>query len=131
MTTTLIPDFIVRLFEAEIFKINKRIIEYVCAKYNLNTNEVIEDVKKNMNITLNVIPEHIKITKIRDYGVNTTEEERCIGRVYHKSNNEYVRCIRRGLPGCNKCKTHLNKCVYGTINDPEPEGKEVIKRVIY
>lgn len=134
MTTPFIPDFIVKLFEKEIYSININILHAICKRYSIDFDDAKETLKKDLNINLDVVKNDIynlKISKKRTYGKNTPQEKRCIGRVYHKQDNEYVQCIRKKQGDCNTCKTHSKSCPYGTIDDPLPEEKEITKRNIY
>jgi hypothetical protein len=134
MTTPLIPDFIVKLFEKEITSINHKILEVICKEYSLDFDKAKQTLQKELNINLDIITKDIynlKISKKRTYGKNTPLENRCIGRVYHKHNNEFVQCIRKKQSNCNTCLTHSQRCPYGTINEPEPDIKEIKKRNIY
>lgn len=134
MTTPLVPDFIVKLFEKEITAINYKILETICSTYSIDFGQAKETLKNKLNINLDIITNDIckmKITKKRSYGKKTLTENRCIGRVYHILNNDFAQCIRKKQDGCNTCKTHSQRCPYGTIHDPEPELKAVQKRNIY
>ena len=131
MTTPIIPEFIVELFANEIYKINLRIVDIICSKYNLNVDDVKQTLEKDLNISFTINTDNIKLIKKNKYGSNTTKENRCEGRVYHKDDNEYVQCSRKRYENTSYCKTHNYKQPYGSINHPEPELKEKKKQTIY
>jgi hypothetical protein len=132
MTTPIIPEFIVELFANEIYKINIRMVDIICTKYNLNVDDVKQTLEKELKISLTIDPSKtiIKLIKKNKYGSKTTKENRCQGRVYHKDDNEYVQCSRKKFENTSCCKTHNCKQPYGNINDPEPELKEKKKKSI-
>jgi hypothetical protein len=134
MTTPIVTESIVQLFANEIYKINLRVAEVICTKYNLDINEVSETLKEQLNVTLNIVPEEeqkVKIVQKRSYGMKTPTELRCEARTYHKDKNEYSQCIRKKNEKNCYCKYHQEKLPFGNINQEAPPLKEVNKRVIY
>lgn len=66
MTCPIIPDFIFKLFEQEITKINMIVVDTICQHFNLDKNEVVKVLHKNLKMNVNIIGEeleHIKIVK--------------------------------------------------------------------
>lgn len=133
MTTPIIPDSIIQLFANEIYKINLKVADTICAKYHLDPVEVKETLKKELQVTLNIVPYeqlNIKIVQKRSYGLNTPPELRCEGRVYHKDKNELTQCIRKKKIDCY-CSYHSKKLPYGNINEEAPILKDIKKNKIY
>lgn len=66
MTCPIIPDFIFKLFEQEITKINMIVVDTICKQFNLDKSEVVKVLHKELNMNVNIIGEeleHIKIVK--------------------------------------------------------------------
>jgi hypothetical protein len=134
MTTPIIPDSIIQLFANEIYKINLKVADAICKKYNLDPNEVKETLKDELQVSLDIIPSeqlNVKVVQKRSYGTKTPPELRCEGRVYHKDKNEYSQCIRKKSNDCCYCYYHSENLPFGNINDKEPPLKEVKKRGVY
>lgn len=134
MTTPIIPSSIVQLFANEVYKINLQIIETICKKYNLDQDDVKKTLKKEMNLSIKIIPQEeqkFKLVKRRMYNKDIPQESKCIGRVYHQDDNEFTQCRRKmsDTSSC-LCRQHQQKLPWGTINDPEPV-KEVRRRGLY
>lgn len=143
MTAAVLPDFVLRLLEVEISKVNMVFLEKIADKYNLDKAEILQMMKESMTVAL--LPsdeEKIKIiskrvTKMRD------PSERCIAVTFNKNEIEVKQCSRRFLDGFDFCKTHLKlfqekRLKYGTIRDNEKPKeiapaalKKVVKRNIY
>ena len=68
MTTPIIPEFIVELFANEIYKINLRIVDIICSKYNLNVDDVKQTLEKDLNISFTINTDNIKLIKKNKYG---------------------------------------------------------------
>jgi hypothetical protein len=119
MTAVLIPESIIQIFANEIFKINLKVADTIAKKYNLDVNDVKETLKKELQISLNIIPEEeqkFKLVKKKVNGKNTKIEDRCYARVFHKEDNEYRQCSRRKNIDCkNYCKTHSKTLPHGNI----------------
>lgn len=118
MTTPMIPDYIITLYENEIRKVVRSVLTVVSEDYNLNLKEL--EAKASNIIRLELIPEefeNISITKKKG-NIKIDDANRCIARM--KKNGIFVQCTRTGKPN-QMCKTHSKKHAFGTINDPLPE----------
>lgn len=133
MTTPIVPDFILGLFQNEINKINLDLLEKVCQIYNINYEEAIERLKNELkvNIILNK-DERIKIIKTRP---ELDPNDRCIARCFKRCDLDLVQCSLRHYPDKDFCKRHQNMfdngtLKFGTINDKikEKEPKTKVKR---
>jgi hypothetical protein len=115
MTTPIIPEFILKLFQTEVSKIVDKEIEKLCKIYDID----FEEAKKKLGNT------EIKMTTdpgfkiVRNQKKIPPKQERCIARMFHGL--EIKQCTRAK---CNKkgfCGLHINTQLrYGTINDPLP-----------
>lgn len=120
MTTPIVPDLILGLFQNEINKINLDLLEKVCQIYKINYQEAVERLKNELKVNLVINKdERIKIVKTRP---ELNSNERCIARCFKRSDLDLVQCTLRHYPDKNFCKRHQNMfdngtLKFGTIND--------------
>ena len=113
MTTPVVPDFILGLFQNEIYKINLVLLEKICQIYKINFNEATKRLKDELkvNLTLNQ-DERIKIVKTRP---KLDSCERCKALLLKRSDLELEQCSRRHHPEKEFCKIHQNMHDNGTL----------------
>lgn len=130
MTTPVVPDFILTLFQNEINKIAGGILEKVCKLYKLDIDEVKKRLKDEMRIDVSISSnERIKVVKTQAV---LPPEERCIARVFHRADLCLIQCSRRHCPNAQFCKRHqkmidIAPLPYGTVKEPVP--KTVVNRL--
>jgi len=132
MTTPLIPDFILKLFQDEIRKVTSLMLEKFCQVFEIDLDEAKARLKNELNIELELTANpYIKIIKKQK---QLEPSERCIANVFHKERLELCQCSRRKLFDDSKmCKRHHrmwadDRLQHGTIED-EKEG-DVKKKVL-
>jgi hypothetical protein len=148
MTSPLIPDFIFRLFEKEVTKINLTIVETMCDLYGIDLHDAQSKLSKELNINFNIISEDIEQIKIvkkqqagrreqktennastsndRSLAYHASPKLECCARVFVQSDLVVKQCSRFQIPESTFCKMHQQqfdggKLKYGTIHDPKPE----------
>lgn len=129
MTSVIIPEFVLQMFEKEVTKINLNIIKILCEEYHLDEDDVKQKLQDKININFNIIHEdieQIKIVKKHEQKSKQSSEEQCDARVYLQNDLVVKQCSRPRLPECNLCKIHQKlkdegKLKYGTIHDEKPE----------
>lgn len=148
MTSPIVPDFILKLFEKEVSKINLIIVEKICELYKLDIDDVKTKIKKELNINFDVISdeiEEIKIVKKHKPKQEVSENNNtdlCIARIFLSSQLKVKQCSRHKLDGQEFCTLHHklnqeNKLKYGTIKEKKPDEisteklKRKVKRNIY
>jgi hypothetical protein len=119
MTTPIIPEFILKLFQEQVSDIVQKEIKKVCELYKLDFDEVILKLG-HVEINTTETP-GFRIMKKRE--TFAPKEVRCTARMLHDL--EIKQCSR------HKTKTGLctkhdemfknNRLKYGTINDPLPD----------
>jgi hypothetical protein len=125
MTSVLVPDFIINLYEDETKKVIHQVLDHLCDRYNLKKTEVVDGVEKNINMKLEIIPEtkeDLVIVK-RVPRTPPPEGERCIARL--KKNGAFCQCGFRVKNNPDYCTRHFNafkedKLKYDTVNDELP-----------
>ena len=132
MTSPIIPDFILKMFEKEVTKINLLIIEKICNHYELDIHDVKQQLSNDLNINFDIINdniEQIKVVKKHNSKPDTDNIDKtslCIARVFIQSDLKVIECSRHKVDGNEFCKLHLklhqsNTLKYGTINDKKPD----------
>ncbi len=124
MTTPMIPDFILKLFQNEINKINTNLLVHFCALFKVDIEDAKNKLKNDLNISLELDKnEKIKIVKKHK---EAPSEERCCARVYRPKDLEVCQCPRRRANECGDfCKRHKKmhdegRLKYGTISQTVP-----------
>lgn len=118
MTTPILPEFILKLFQNEVNGIVQKEIQKVCDLYKLDYDEVI---KKLGHVEINTTDTPgFRIMKKRE--TFAPKDERCIARMLHDL--EIKQCSKHKKDS-EFCGRHFNmhknnKLKYGTINDPIP-----------
>lgn len=119
MTTPIIPDFILSLFQNEVNKIVQSEIKRLCEMYSLN----FEEVKGKMGLVELNTTEFPEIRIMKKSEKIAPKDERCIARMLHEL--EVKQCSRKqkedGLCGKHFALKANNKLKYGTIKDPLPD----------
>ena len=120
MTTPLIPDFIIDMYENEMRKFAINLIDIIANKKKLDKGELYSLVEKGTGFKLDLVSENkelIKIVKVKPRKL-PSDEERCIARTLR--NGIYCRCTFHKTNSKGFCKRHNAKpSKFGTINDPD------------
>lgn len=122
MTTPLIPDFVLSLFQNEIIRINSDLLKKTCDIYNIDFEDAKNKLKKELHITFQ-IKQNEKIAIVKKQKI-VEPAERCIARVFRKKDIEVLQCTRR-KKDCDFCKRHETmfnekRLKYGTIHEEIP-----------
>ena len=132
MTTPIIPDFILKLFQNEINTINNNLLNNFCKLFKIDLEDAKNKLKNELNISLEIDKnEKIKIVKKHK---DAPQEERCCARVYRQKDLEVGQCPRKHANDCGDfCKRHKKmhdegRLKYGTINQTIP--KEISPEVL-
>lgn len=130
MTTPMIPEFILTLYENEVRAIVKKVNVAISKEYNLNVIDLNNLVEEKVGLKLAIIPEEFENIKIvKKKCKNIDPEIRCIARI--KKDGLFCQCSAK-FKEDKICGKHLkSKMIYGTINDPLPEEKFKRKTKIY
>lgn len=120
MTTPLIPDFIVSLYQNEVNAIVKRVLKQVVKKYQLPEDEVLGLAFQKLQI-IPETEEKIRIIKSKPRKL-LESNERCMARV-KATDGTYSQCKFRFKDAeCKFCKRHQTKpSKYGSINDNQDD----------
>jgi hypothetical protein len=111
MTNTVIPSFIVKIFEKELTDIKLNLLKQISKDYELDLKELEDKYLPKLKI----IPESeekIKIIKTRNYNLNLPEEDRCMAKT-----KENKQCMRSKQDESKYCTIHQLYCPYGNINE--------------
>ena len=123
MTTPIVPDFILLLFQNEINNITTKVLEKVCTLYKLDIEEVKKRLKEEAKVDLAITRnEKIKVVKTQ---AELAPVERCIARVFNRQELCLMQCTRRhgkDYPCCKKHQSMMDKgnLKHGTINEQIP-----------
>lgn len=124
MTTPLVPDFILQLFQDEVHKINSVVVQKMCQMYNIDYDDAVTKLAKEAAIKLTLSNnEKIKLVKKQK---EPDAKQRCHARVFRKKDLEVFQCTRKTpAEGACFCKRHQKmndegRLKYGTINDVKP-----------
>lgn len=120
MTTPILPEFVLRLFQEEIDKVVKEELQKVCVVYKLDYEDVCKKIGR-------VELEPTKQPGFRIIKKNETfapKEVRCAARMLHDL--EVKQCSKKRCDCSTLCARHLNmqrndRLKYGTIDDPLPD----------
>lgn len=120
MTTPILPDFVLKLFQEEIDRIAKAEIKKVCEAYELDYAEVCEKIGR---VELEPTA-HPGFRIMRKKEKVAPKDVRCNARMLHDL--EVKQCTRKRCDGHKLCGKHLdmqtkNRLKYGTIDDPLPD----------
>jgi len=120
MTTPILPEFVLKLFQDEVNSIVQKEICKVCEHFNLNKKEVF-DKMGYVEINTTVAPGFRIMKKNEKFA---PKESRCIARMLHDL--EIKQCSYHRQNSSEFCGKHLSmkqsgKLKYGTVNDPLPD----------
>ena len=120
MTTPILPEFVLRLFQNEVSKIVHVEIKKVCELYKLDYEEVLGKLGQ---VELETT-DHPGFRIMKKNEKVAPKEVRCIARMLHDL--EVKQCTRKHCEGSSLCKRHHsmhkdNRLKYGTVNDPLPD----------
>ena len=119
MTSPIIPEFILGLFQTEINNIVKSEIKKVCTLYNLDYDEVITKLKRTEIKTT----ENAEFYVIKKRNKVADETVRCKARMLRDleiKQCSYKQC-HNNLCGKHNTMHKNNKLKYGLIDDPIPD----------
>lgn len=120
MTTPILPEFVLQLFQCEVTKVVHAEIKRVCELYNLDFEEVAQRLG---HVELQTT-EHPGFRIMKKNEKIAPKEVRCVARMLHDL--EVKQCTRARCEGSELCRRHSNmrsgnRLKYGTINDPLPD----------
>lgn len=116
MTTPVIPDFIISLFENEIRKIVTQIIESITQELKVDQAKLEDMIQTKLKLSLQIVPENTELVRIQRIKPRKVPpmEDRCMAMImrngilsqchHYKKIDDF--CTRHNL--CHK---------YGTMND--------------
>lgn len=64
MTCPIVPDFILKMFEQQITRVNLSLVEKMCQLYNIDINDAKKKLSKELDINFNIVGENIEQIKI-------------------------------------------------------------------
>jgi hypothetical protein len=120
MTSPILPEFILKLFQNEINNIVQGEIKKVCDLYDLDIDEVTKKLG-HVKLDMTKTPGFRLIKKQEKFAET---EIRCCARMLHDL--EVKQCSRPNLGGQNLCKIHYKMKLkgnlkYGLFTDPIPD----------
>jgi hypothetical protein len=125
MTTPLVPDFILQLFQDEVHKINSVVVQKMCTIYKIDYEDAVAKLADEAAIKLTLSNnQKIKLVKKQK---EADPKHRCQARVFRKKDLEVLQCTRKTpAEGACFCKRHQKmhdegRLKYGTINDVKPD----------
>lgn len=124
MTTPLLPDVILDLFQDEVKKINKSYIAELCKIYNIDFEEACQKMEEAGNISFTLVDnQYVKLVKKHK---PVEDNERCHARIYSQKDLIVAQCSRQKRDETNFCRMHAKmrdegRLKYGTIHDKTPE----------
>ena len=120
MTTSMIPDYVLALYENEIRKVVQKVLKNISEEFNIDIKELEKSAASE--VTLKLISEDfesVTITRKNKVKKLVENEKRCVARI--KKNGLYMQCTRESKDDM-MCKMHsTKKLLHGTINDPLPK----------
>jgi hypothetical protein len=121
MTTPILPDFILKLFQNEINTVVHSEIAKICKLYDLDLDEVTEKLG-HVKLDVTATP-GFRIRKNNNQNI-PPKELRCCARMVHDL--EVKQCSRNKYGKLTMCRGHdkmkrENKLKYGSIHDPLPD----------
>jgi len=132
MTTPLIPDFVINMFENEIRGIIKQVIDVGVEHFGVDENEFKKRVEKKVGMKLTLVTEDTEIVRILKTKPRKlpADEDRCLARVLKCG--MYDRCkFHKHEDNDHVCKKHMKCTKYGLIIDQEtsaPPGDNPLKK---
>lgn len=122
MTAAVLPDYLLKVLEAEVNSVCWRVVERLCDLYSLDKNEVKSRLDKWMFTELDVkSDEKIKVVKCKPMST-VPVQDRCVARCYNKEVKDVTQCSKKAKM-CGFCMTHYDLqrqdyLRYGTIHKP-------------
>lgn len=114
MTSHMIPEYIIKLYEDEIRKTAFEMAVTILKNMNIEVND---DITNKLTLKLKLVSEDdefIRITKTR----RNIPEKRCEARISRKG--VLVQCTRSYKGDDKKCSAHQKNNKHGTIHDTYP-----------
>lgn len=122
MTTPLVPDFVINMFENELRGIIMTVIDTLSKDFSIDREVAIKKVQRKLGMSLTIVKEDeevIRIIKAKPRKV-PNEHQRCLARV--AKNGMLDQCSFQKLSKSDFCKRHAcNHAKYGIVGDPEIE----------
>lgn len=120
MTTPILPEFVLKLFQDEVNKIVQKQVKRLCVEYEIDYDEALQklgtlELKTTKHPGFRLLKKNEKITE---------KDQRCLARMLHDL--EVKQCSRQKGEGCELCGMHAKmkskgRLKYGTVNDPLPD----------
>jgi hypothetical protein len=119
MTTPLIPDFIVRMFENELRKIIGDIISYVSKEFGIDADILRKQVHRHVGIGIHVVKEDEEVVKIVKLKPRKAPDDVFRCKALIMKNGDVQQCMLQKQTKCDFCKRHRTcPSKYGVIGDP-------------
>lgn len=120
MTTPIIPEFVLKLFQDEVNKIVQSEIKRLCELYKID----YEEAKKKLGSVELKTTEHPGFRLFKKNEKIVEKDERCMARMLHDL--EVKQCSRHRNEGCELCGMHSKmkskgRLKYGLVTDPLPD----------
>ena len=116
MTTPILPEFILNLFQIEVQSIVEKELKRMCKLYDID----FEEARKKLGYVDMNVTETPGFRLMKKREKFAPMENRCQARMLHDL--EIKQCSRHKCEDSELCKKHLNmKLKYGLINDPIPD----------
>lgn len=128
MTTPLIPDFVVKMFENEVAQVVKSALKAVADTKGHDMEELEAIVQKNLDLSLKLIPpseEIVKVIKVKPRRI-PQDSERCCANVMSKG--IISRCKFSRADNITFCRRHSSTQKYGVFGDTPPQPVNKLKK---
>lgn len=83
-------------------------------------NKIIDNFPEHKDRIQEIIPQYV--LKLNNNNIDNLDQSQCEARTF--KNGEEGRCSKDKLKGCDFCKRHSTKLIYGKITDPIPPELE-------
>jgi len=126
MNSAVLPEFILKIIEAELHRELDEILDKVCNKFKIDNDAVKEYVGKQMYTPIDVETDtSYKIVKTKARRIIPLKD-RCIARYYCKKEKDICQCPRAAKNN-EFCMTHYNLWLedylrFGTIKEPKGDN---------
>lgn len=120
MTTPIIPEFVLKLFQDEVNKIVQCEIKRLCEIYKID----YEDAKDKLGLVELKTTPHPGFRLLKKNKKITDKDQRCMARMLHDL--EVRQCSRQRGEECDLCGIHAKmkskgRLKYGLMSDPLPD----------
>jgi hypothetical protein len=126
MTAAIVPEYMLKLLEAELAAVSLNVVKYICDEYKLPYEEVKEKLQKQGGLCVEIEPDNkniYKVTKTHVRRKKTTRDTQCIANMFHKDHRCVTQCSLFRLDGSDYCNKHKRmekegRLRFGTVDHP-------------